>query len=75
MDHGLKALNHSNWIDKQCLSHYILRMRIKGSLSKVLLIAVAVSLIPVTAFSAPKITPGHDRPLKHAQNIIMLTLN
>jgi hypothetical protein len=33
-------------------------MRIKGSLSKVLLIAFAVSLIPVTAFSAPKITPG-----------------
>jgi hypothetical protein len=46
MDHGTKALNQSNWIDKQCLSHYILRMRIKGSLSKVLLIAVAVSLVP-----------------------------
>ncbi len=33
-------------------------MRIKGSLSKGLLISLAVSLIPVAAVSAPKVTPG-----------------
>ena len=33
-------------------------MRIRGSLSKVLLIVLALTLIPVTAVSAQKITPG-----------------
>ena len=33
-------------------------MRIKGSLAKGLLIALAIALIPVTAVSAQKITPG-----------------
>ena len=33
-------------------------MRIRGSLTKVLLIALAVVLIPVTAVSAQKVTPG-----------------
>jgi hypothetical protein len=33
-------------------------MRIKGSLAKGLLISLAISLIPVAAISAPKVTPG-----------------
>ena len=33
-------------------------MRIKGSLSKGLLISLAIALIPVAAVSAPKVTPG-----------------
>ncbi|CAN2191211.1 hypothetical protein MCEMRE26_00522 [Candidatus Nanopelagicaceae bacterium] len=33
-------------------------MRTKSSLPKGLLIAIAIALVPVTAFSAPKVTPG-----------------
>jgi len=33
-------------------------MRIKGSLTKGLLVALTLTLIPITAFSAQKITPG-----------------
>ena len=38
--------------------HYPLGMRIKGGLVKGLLIAVAITLIPATAISAQKVTPG-----------------
>jgi hypothetical protein len=38
--------------------HYPIGMRFRGSLTKGLLIALAVTLIPVTAVSAQKITPG-----------------
>ena len=38
--------------------HYPLEVRIKGSLAKGLLIALAISLIPATAISAQKITSG-----------------
>ena len=33
-------------------------MRLKSNLVKVLLLALALTLIPVTAVSAPKVTPG-----------------
>ena len=37
---------------------YPFGMRIKGSLTKGLLVALTLTLIPITAFSAQKITPG-----------------
>ena len=40
------------------LCHYPFGMRIRGSLAKGLLIAFVVALIPVSAVSAQKITPG-----------------
>ena len=44
--------------NKDWSSHYPFGMRIRGSLTKVLLIALAVILIPVTAVSAQKINTG-----------------
>jgi hypothetical protein len=40
------------------ISHYPFGMRVKGNLPKGLLIALALALIPLTAVSAQKITPG-----------------
>ena len=42
----------------QTVPHYPIGMRIKGSLAKVILFSLALTLIPITAFSAQKITPG-----------------
>ncbi len=39
-------------------AHYPFGVRIKGSLAKGLLVGLAVALIPITAVSAQKITPG-----------------
>jgi hypothetical protein len=53
-----KKRNDRSMTHMPCSPRYPFEMRVKGSLAKGLFIALAITLIPVSAVSAPKVAPG-----------------
>ncbi|MCX6131971.1 MAG: hypothetical protein NTX25_23310 [Proteobacteria bacterium] len=53
-----KKRNDRSMTHMPCSPRYPFEMRVKGSLAKGLFIALTITLIPVSAVSAPKVAPG-----------------